>query len=142
MVQHLLTGCKVLANSEYVIRHNRALMILAVSWAKEFSFVENDIKWYKKKWCRGYVLENDHAKLVWEEFEYNFKKMIISRRPNFILVDKEKKILWICDMACLQENNTVTKRDEKRTKYKQLAFAWREQNVIIVVIGAFGGGIK
>ena len=96
----------------------------------------------QKKWCRGYVLENDHAKLVREEFEYNFRKMTLSRRPDLILVDKEKKILWICDMACLKENNTVTKRDEKRTKYRQLAFEWRERNVILVVIGAFGGGIK
>ena len=28
-VGHLLAGCKVLANSEYLARHNRALMILA-----------------------------------------------------------------------------------------------------------------
>ena len=31
-VEHLLAGCKVLANSEYLTRHNRALMILAISW--------------------------------------------------------------------------------------------------------------
>ena len=64
-VELLLAGCKVLANSEYLTRHNRALMILAISWANEFNLVEKDMKWYKQKWCRGYVLENDHAKLVW-----------------------------------------------------------------------------
>ena len=32
-VEHLVAGCKVLANSEYLSRHNRALMILAVEWA-------------------------------------------------------------------------------------------------------------
>ena len=47
-----------------------------------------------------------------------------------------------------QENNTVTKRDEKRTKYWQLAFKLRERRVeykkyvIPVVIGVLGGGIK
>ena len=51
-------------------------------------------------------------------------------------------------MACPQENNIVTKRDEKRTKYRQLTFELRERraeykiHVIPVVIGALGGGIK
>ena len=87
-------------------------MILAISWAKEFNLVEIDMKWYKQKRCRGYTLENDHAKLVWD-FEFNLRKTKTSRRPNLILKDKEKKILWICDMACPQENNIVTKRDMK-----------------------------
>ena len=63
-VKYLLAGCKVLANSKYLTRHNRALMILAISWAKKSNLVEKDMKWYKQKWCRGYALENDHEKLV------------------------------------------------------------------------------
>ena len=103
---------------------------------KEFNFVEKDMKWYKQKWCREYALKNAHAKLVWD-FEF-----------NLTLEDKEKKILWICDIACPQENNIVTKRDEKRIKYRQLTFELRERRaeykiyVIPVVIGALSGGIK
>ena len=88
-VEYLLAGCKVLANTEYLTRHNTALMILAISWAKEFNLVEKDMKWYKQKWCRGYVLENDHVKLVWE-FEFNLRKTTTSRRPDLTLEDKEK----------------------------------------------------
>ena len=76
-VEHLLAGCKVLENSEYLSRHNGALMMFAISWAKEFNLVKKDMKGYKQKWCRGYALENDHAKLVWE-FEFNLKKTTIS----------------------------------------------------------------
>ena len=74
--------------------------------------------------------------------------MTTSRRSDLTLEDKEKSILWICDMACPQEDNIVTKRDEKRTKYRQLPFELREHRaeykiyVIPVVIGALGGGIK
>ena len=145
-IEHLLAGCKVLANSEYLSRHSRAL-ILAISWAKEFNLVEKEMKWYKQKWCRWYILENDHAKLVWD-FEFNLRKTTTSRRLDLTLEDKEKKILWICDMARPQEKNIVTKRDEKRTKYRQLAFELRERRaeymiyVIPVVIGALGGSIK
>ena len=32
-VEHIVAGCKVLANSEYLTRHNRALMIMAVNWS-------------------------------------------------------------------------------------------------------------
>ena len=34
-VEHLVAGCTKLAKSEYLTRHNRALMILAVAWAKQ-----------------------------------------------------------------------------------------------------------
>ena len=122
-------------------------MILAISSAKEFNLVEKDMKWYKRKWCRGYVLENDHAKLVWD-FEFNLRKTTTSRRPDLTLEDKEKKISWICDKVCPQENIIVTKRDEKRTKYRQLALELREWRaeykiyVIPVVIRALVGGTK
>ena len=102
----------MLANSEYLTRC-RALMILTISWAKKFYLVEkDDIKWYKQKWYREYVLENDHAKLVWD-FEFNLRKTTTSRRLGLILEDKQKKILWICDTASPQENYIVTKRAEK-----------------------------
>lgn len=60
------------------------------------------------------------------------------------LEDKEKKILWIDDIACPQEKNIVTKQVEKPTKYRQLAFELREgsANVIPVLVGALGEGIK
>ena len=51
-------------------------------------------------------------------------------------------------MACPQQNNIKTKRIEKMTKYRQLAFETREQwpsydvYVLPVVTGALGGSIK
>ena len=53
--------------------------------------------------------------------------MTTSRRPDLTLEDRDKKILWICDMACPQENNIVTKQGEKETKYRQLALELRER---------------
>ena len=51
-------------------------------------------------------------------------------------------------MACPQEFNVEDKRNEKRTKYRQLAFELRGRrvgyNIIVVplVTGALGGGVK
>ena len=38
-VEHLVAGCKTIANSEYLARHNRALMVMAIAWAKEYGLV-------------------------------------------------------------------------------------------------------
>ena len=90
-VEHLLAGCKKIANSEYLTRHNRALMVMAVAWAKEYHLVKKEVKWYKERWTRGHVLENARAKLVWD-FEFNLRKTTTARRPDLILEDKEKSI--------------------------------------------------
>ena len=47
-IEHLVAGCKVLANSEYLSRHNRALMVMSVAWAKEYKLVGGDAICTKK----------------------------------------------------------------------------------------------
>ena len=48
-VEHLVAGCKVLANTEYLTRHNRAMMIMAVAWAKEHELIRTDMIWYEER---------------------------------------------------------------------------------------------
>jgi hypothetical protein len=103
--------------------------------------------WYKEWWERGTVIENNKGKLVWD-FEFHLRKTTTARRPDLILEDKEKKKIWICDMACPQQRNIDTKRLEKLTKYRQLAFEERERRpgyeivVVPLIIGALGGGMR
>ena len=47
-VEHLVAGCKTIANSEYLSRHKRALMVMAIAWAKEYGLVGKETKWYKE----------------------------------------------------------------------------------------------
>ena len=88
-VEHLVAGCKVLANTEYLTRHNRAMMIMAVAGAKEHELIRTDMIWYEKRWKRGTVIENDKAKLFWD-FEFNLRKTTTSRRPDLILERREE----------------------------------------------------
>ena len=76
-VDHLLAGCKMLAPSEYIRRHNRALMIFAVQWAKEYKLIDVQTKWYAERWERGHVLESSTAKLMWD-FQFHLKKTTTS----------------------------------------------------------------
>ena len=41
-VEHLVPGCAKLPNSEYVTRHNCALMVLAVEWAEQQELVSQE----------------------------------------------------------------------------------------------------
>ena len=101
---------------------------------KEIQFLRywENVKWYQEKWSRGHVLENSQAKLVWD-FEFNLRKTTTARRPDLILEEKEEKNIWICDMACLQENNIEKKRIEKKkekkreTNHRHLAFELNER---------------
>ena len=146
-VEHLVAGCTKLANSEYLTRHNRVLMILSVAWAKQQKLVGREAICYEQRWDRGTVLENNKAKLVWD-FEFHQRKTTTARRPDLILKLKTDKEIWICDVACPQQNNIGAKRTEKLTKYRQLAFETRELRpgykiyVVPVVVGALVGGIK
>ena len=122
-------------------------MILAVTWAKEYELIGADTIWYKERWERGMVLENDKAKLVWD-FQFNLRKTETARRPDLILELKNEKQIRICDMACPMQQNIDTKRTDKLTRYRQLAFEMRERRprytvtIVPVIIGALGGGMK
>ena len=93
------------------------------------------------------VLQNDKAKLVWD-FEFHLRKTTTARRPDLILEIKSYKKIWICDMACPQQNNICAKKADKTTKYRQIAFETRERrpgykvHIVSVVVGALVGGIK
>ena len=41
-----------MAKSKYLWRHNRALKIMAVAWAKEDRLVGSDMVSYKERWER------------------------------------------------------------------------------------------
>ena len=122
-------------------------MVLAVEWAKLKMLVDHKTIWYKERWDRGLVLENEGAKLVWD-FEYQLRKTTTCRRPDLTLEDKESKMVMFCDMACPQEHNIDKKRAEKKNKYQQLAFETRERRkgykvkVVPIVIGCLGGGVE
>ena len=137
----------MLESSEFLARLNRALMVVAVAWAKEQNLLDQNVKQCQEKWKRGYDLENSQAKLVWD-FEFNLRKATTTRRPDLMLEEGQTKTIRICDMACSQENNLEIKTLEKRTNYRQLAFEIGERRpgfkvkVVPLVISVFGGDHK
>ena len=146
-VNHRLPGCTVLAGSEYVQRHNKALMVFAVEWAKQAGLLEESTVWYKITSQKGTTLENQRKKLIWD-FEDCMRKTTSARRPDLTLEDLQERKIWLIDMARPSESNIEDKLREKRFKYQQLAFEIREKRtgylveIIPFVIGCLGGGMK
>ena len=146
-VIHLLSGCTVLAGTEYVSRHNDALKILTVAWAKERGLLSNDTIWYKIKLKAGDTWEQHDAKMIWD-FEYALRKETSARRPDLTLEEKDTKRILLIDLACPSEYNVNEKNREKLTKYQQLAYEIRERRpvykveIIPLVIGCVGGGAE
>ena len=103
---HILSGCKVLAGSDYLKRHNNALMVLTVEWAKQESLSPSNSVWYKQKWSKGTVLEKNSKKICWD-FEFTMRKTTSARRPDVMIENDEEKKLWIVDMACPNEKTSV-----------------------------------
>ena len=146
-VQHVLSGCKMLAQQEYLSRHNAALSVIITEWCKKEGLMDEQEKWYKVEWYRGKVVEGKGKKVLWD-FEFVARKKNIHRRPDVIIEDEVKKEIFIIDMACPMECNILQKVNEKLRNYSQLSFEIREKRprykVVIVplVIGCLGGGVK
>jgi len=146
-VQHPLSGCKKLAGADYLRRHDNTLRVLAVTWASESGLLPENVKWYREKWERGQVLENNGKKLFWD-WEHRMRNSCTARGPDLTLEDTEKKMILLVDMACPNEKNKDEKREEKMCKYQQLCFELREHRqgysveFVPVIIRCLGGGIK
>ena len=96
-------------------------------------------KWYEHQ-PRG-VLENSNQKLLWD-FNIQCDHEMEHRRPDLIIVDKEKKTACIIDIAVPGDNRVGTKELEKILKYQdlkmELSRMWtlNQVEVIPIVVGA------
>ena len=61
----------------------------------------------------------DKAKLVWD-FKFHLQKSTTARRPDLILGLKVDKNIWICDVACPQQNNIDNKSHSRRENDVQI----------------------
>ena len=92
-VQHLLAGCEILAGTEYLVWHNNALMVLAVSWAVERELLPANTAWYTVRWDTGHVLKGNGFKLFWD-FEHRMRKISSACRPDLTLEGEKARKIW------------------------------------------------
>eukprot|EP00795_Rhopilema_esculentum_P009699 gene9699-biopygen2667 len=92
-VSHLVSECAKLAQTEYKRRHDNVARYIHWLLAEKCRF-ERATKWYEQK-PEG-VLENHKFKLLWD-FMIQCDRVVEARRPDIVVVDKEKKDVKIID---------------------------------------------
>ena len=88
------------------------------------------------------VLENDSHKLLWD-FNIQMDHLIPVRRPDLIIIYKEKRICKIVDFAVPADHRINLKESEKKDKYlnlaRELKKLWNMKvMVVLIVIGVLG----
>ena len=97
-------------------------------------------RWYEHQ--PETVMENDSCKLLWD-FSIQTDHVIQARRPDVILIDKEKKECKMIDFAIPYDSRVNAKEMEKIEKYQDLARKvqklWNMRTKVIpIIIGALG----
>ena len=97
-------------------------------------------RWYEHQ--PDTVSENDRCKLLWD-FDVQTDHVIQARRPDVIVIDKEKKECKIIEFAMPYDSRVNAKEVEKIEKYQDLAREvqklWNMRTKVIpIIIGALG----
>ena len=138
-IDHIVAGCPVLANTEYIQRHDKAAGYLHWRICKHYHFPTAD-KWYEHKPEK--VTENEAATVLWD-MPVNTDKEIKANRPDIIIKDKIEKKCIMIDMSIPSERNVSIKEVEKLSKYQDLEIEvtrmWEmKTSTVPIVVGALG----
>ena len=138
-IDHLISGCHVLAPNEYQNRHDRVGQYLHWKICKHYD-LPTDRNWYNHK--PKPVVENEKAIILWD-FPINTDRTIQANRPDIIVKDYETRKCLMIDMTVPTDRNVSVKEFDKLSKYKDLQIEvermWRLKTTIVpVVVGALG----
>ena len=136
-VDHLVSTCSKIAQTDYKERHNKVASMLHWNLCKKYHLPAAD-KWWEHKIEK--VLQNNEAKILWD-FKIQTDKHLAHNIPDITVV--EKKQVWLVDVAIPGDSRIQQKEVEKITKYQDLKIEverlWeRKATVVPVVIGALG----
>ena len=138
-VDHLISGCPILAINEYIIRHNKVAKYVHWKICKHYQLTTGD-KWYDHE--TPPAVSNEQVTILWD-FPIHTDKTIKANRPDIVIRDKIKKTCCLLDISIPSDRNTSLKIYEKISKYKDLEIeiekTWKEKSKTIpIVIGALG----
>ena len=82
-----------------------------------------------------------------QDFEIQTNRLISTKRPDFLIVNKTKRTRWILDFAVPADHRVQLKESENRDKYLELARELKQLRsmkvtVIPIVIGALDTDTK
>ena len=140
-MDHIVSGCEVLAKTEYTSRHDQAAAYLHWNTCQDHD-IELIDKWYEHK-PRSVTRNKDSKITIMWDMPVNTDRTITANRPDIIIKDAVNSTYKLIDMSIPPERNMALKEIEKKSKYKDLELEiqrmWQmKTEVIPVVVGALG----
>ena len=129
----------MLANSDYLNRHNRIASQIHWAFCGKYGFDRSEQWWQHKVET---VLENETSKILWD-FNIYTDRAIHHRCPDIALIDKVDNRVKIIDIAVLWDANIESKYREKVGHYKDLAIELsrlrqKQVTIIPIIVGSLG----
>jgi hypothetical protein len=120
-IEHIISSCTVLAQSEYKKRHDIFAKIIHMNLAVKFNLLKDTQPHYiyKPESC----LENDNYKLYFDRTVLT-DIHIQHNRPDIIL-NKQQKQAYLLDIAVPNSHNIIQTYNTKINKYLELSVAMR-----------------
>ena len=140
-INHIVSECPNLAKKKYMERHNNVARVVHWEICKQFG-IPTSQQWYRHRPEDQKVTENTKAKILWD-FNIQTDNVITHRRPDIVVINKQKKETIIIDVAVPADIRVEKKEVEKIEKYTDLKVelqrVWRTKvKIVPVVIGALG----
>lgn len=141
-IEHIISGCRILAEREYLRRHNNVAKIIHQELAIKHHLFKNRTPNFL--YSPYAVLESDRIKITWDRSVLTDKR-IPANRPDIIFTNKVNNETYIIDIAVPNASNIIKTYNEKIGKYQELAEEikkmWGQRNVYIVPIVLSATGI-
>ena len=139
-IHHIVSGCKMLAQTQYLHRHNQVGKYVHWCILKNIGMKVNDC-WLKH--VPEEVVQHNSTIVMWDKAILTGKK-VGCNRPDITVHDTKERECTFIDVSIPVCNNVIKKEAEKITKYRDLEIevqkCWnlRKVRTIPIVIGALG----
>ena len=112
-IDHLTSGCPILAKNEYLMRHDKVCTHLHYSICKALGTETADKRYTHMP---KPVYEEGDVTVLWNQAVHTDRE-VTANRPDMIIKNKKEKT---CNVAIPADRNVVQKEAEKKLKYKSL----------------------
>ena len=110
-IDHLVSGCPILAPTEYLNRHDRLGQYIHWCLCKNFC-LPHERNWWEHKPPK--VIENKNATILWD-FDIHTDRTIQANRPDIAVKNHNDKTCFLIDMPVPSDTNVSLKIFEKLT---------------------------
>ena len=141
-IDHIISLCSILAEEEYIKRHDRVFAQLRFNICKETGVQLDKKHWYEYVPKSVETSQGGKVTILWNQ-PVQTGRTIPNNKPDIIIRDNEKGTCMLIDVAISGDRNVIKKETEKILKYKDLTIEiqrmWNvKTKVITVIIGATG----